>query len=364
MKKLTLICSLLVSQLQQAQQFHHHTAIDSILNQKITKAKIPGLAAAILQNNNIYYGVGGTISNKSKDLITHKTLFHIGSNTKAFSSFLAFQAIEKGNLSLETSFFSLFPELKSDANSAYHSITLKELLSHNAQVQPFTSGLESNQIKITKETVSDKRIEFAQQLLLLPQVEKGTYSNAGYVIASMMIEKAEEIPFEDLLQQYLNNQNWQFSFGFPNRIDENNAWGHWKEFFILKALPPNHSYSLPDYMLAAGDLSMNITDYAQWLVQHLNGLQSKDPENAYQKMHYDLANYSYGWGNTTQNNQKMSFHDGSTGTFYTHAILAPDRQIGLIIFANAAEEEHVKAIYQLQQELFAYLKSVVNGNNS
>lgn len=364
MKKLTLICSLLVSQLQQAQQFHHHTAIDSILNQKITKAEIPGLAAAILHNNNIYYGVGGTISNKSKELITPKTLFHIGSNTKAFTSFLAFQAIEKGNLSLETSFFSLFPELKSDANSAYHSITLKELLSHNAQVQPFTSGLENNQIKITKETVSDKRIEFAQQLLLLPQVEKGTYSNAGYVLASMMIEKAEEIPFEDLLQQYLNNQNWQFSFGFPNRIDENNAWGHWKEFFILKALPPNHSYSLPDYMLAAGDLSMNITDYAQWLFLHLNGLQNKDPENAYQKMHYDLANYSYGWGNTTQNNQKMSFHDGSTGTFYTHAILAPDRQIGLIIFTNAAEEEHVKAIYQLQQELFAYLKSVVNGNNS
>lgn len=364
MKKIITICTLIVSQLNNAQELKNDTGIDKLLETKIKEAKIPGMAAAIIYKDSIFYGVSGTISNKSEQKITNKTLFHFASNTKAFTSFLAFQSIEKGKITINTKFFEVFPELKNEKNSNYHSITLGDLLAHNAQVQPFTAGIEINQIKITKKNVSEKRIEFANQLLQMPIVEKGTYSNAGYVLISMMLEKVEEKSFEELLANYLESQKWSYCFGFPNKKDINNAWGHWTEFFTFKALPPDHAYGLPDYMLAAGDLSMNMEDYSQWLHQHIQGLQNKDANNPYQIMHYQQEDMSYGWANAVQNDQKISYHDGSTGTFYTHALLLPEQQIGVTIFANAADEKHVKAIYQLQQELFVHLKKIIDANNS
>lgn len=363
MKKIITLCTILATQINWAQSFKTDTDIQTILSKKIKEVHIPGMAAAIIYKDSIYYNVAGTISNESKKTISENTLFHIGSNTKAFTSFLAFQCIEKGLLSLESKFFDVLPELKSEQNKAFHHITLKELLAHQAQIQPFTAGNEIHQIKITKEALTDQRKEFASQVLNLPTVEKGTYSNAGYVLVSMMIEKVEKKSFEDVLVPYLKKNNWDYSFGFPNKKDNNNAWGHWVENNKLVALGPNHEYQLPNYMLAAGDLSMNIKDYSQWLFQHIQGLQNKDANNPYQIMHYQQKDMSYGWGNAIQNGQKLSFHDGSTGTFYTHAILLPEQQIGITIFANAADEAHVNAIYELQQELLAHLKTIVDGHN-
>mgnify|MGYP006360525013 FL=1 len=361
MKKIFSICVLFISQLPMAQEFKQNTAFNKILEQKILESKIPGLAAAAIYKDTIYYGVAGTISNESDVKINPKTLFHIGSNTKAFTSFLAFQAIENGKLTLETKFFDVYPNLKNESNKVYHQITLADLLAHEAQVQPFTSGLQMELIKITKENPSEKRIEFAEQLLKLPTTEKGTYSNAGYVLASMMIEKVENKPFEEVLSSYLKSNNWDYSFGFPNKKDTKNAWGHWTENNKFTALSPTHDYNLPEYMLAAGDLSMNIEDYSAWLYKHIQEINSKN--ESFQKMHYEKEGMSYGWGNGKQNGQSLSFHDGSTGTFYTHAILLPEQQIGITIFANAAEDNQVNAIYQLQQELLMQLKKIVDGYN-
>jgi len=363
MKKIITLCTILATQMNWAQSFKNDENIKNFLSKKITEVQIPGMAAAIIYKDSIYYNVAGTISNESTEPIAENTLFHIASNTKAFTSFLAFQSIEKSRLQLDSKFFDVLPELKTDQNKAFHHITLKDLLAHQAQVQPFTAGNEINQIKITKENTTDKRKEFASQVLKLPAVNKGTYSNAGYVLISLMIEKVENKSFEDVLATFMKANNWNYSFGFPNKKDSKNAWGHWIEHNKLVALGPNHDYQLPDYMLAAGDLSMNIKDYSQWLFQHIQGLQTTDANNPYQIMHYQQKDMSYGWGNAVQNGQNLSFHDGSTGTYYTHAILIPEQQIGITIFANAADEAHVNAIYELQQELLAHLKTIVDGHN-
>lgn len=367
MKKIISLCFTLTTTLILAQNTQHSKVIDSLLQASIKKSNIPAMAAAVITGDNVFYGTAGTISNKSNEAVTDKTLFHIGSNTKAFTSFLAFQQIEKGNLSLETPFFSLFPELKNDKNSTYHSITLKDLLSHNAQVQPFTAGSEFLSLKITANTTKLKRVEFAQQVLVQPVVEKGTYSNAGYVLAAMMIEKSAKKSYEDLLTDFMKQQNWDYSFGFPNKKSLNHAWGHWVENNELTALPPTHSYNFEDFMLSAGDLSMNITDYASWLQLHLKGYNSETgilKQENFKKMHFEVDNYSYGWGNAVQETQKLSFHDGTIGTFYTHAILIPENKLGITIFANAADEKHVEAIYEMQQQLISQLKKIINGNNS
>src|SRR5690606_6798021 len=185
MKKIITLCFTLTTTLMLAQNTQHSKVIDSLLQASIKEHNIPAMAAAVIHGDNVFYGTAGTISNKSSEAVTDKTLFHIASNTKAFTSFLAFQEIEKENLSLETPLFALYPQLKNDRSSAYDSITLRDVLSHNAQVQPFTAVNQINQVKITKENNTARRSEFASQVLKLSTAEKGTYSYAGYILASM-----------------------------------------------------------------------------------------------------------------------------------------------------------------------------------
>lgn len=366
MKTTIIIISLFVSQLAISQVHQLNRKINELLEQKISESKIPGLAAAVIYKDTIYYGIEGTISNESDVKVNQKTLFHLGSNTKAFTSFLAFEAIDKGKLTLETKFFEVYPNLKNEENKAYHQITLADLLSHEAQVQPFTSGLQITMIQIKTEDPKAKRVEFAEQLLKLPTTEKRTYSNAGYVLASMMIEKVENKPFEEVLSSYLTSNNWDYSFGFPNKKDINNAWGHWIENEQFITLSPKHPYKLPDFMLGAGDLSMNILDYSSWLQHHIQEIKKEtksDVFGKFQKMHFEKKGSSYGWANVFQNGQRVSYHDGSTGTFYAHTILIPDQNLGITILANAAEDNQVTYIYQLQQELFVHIKEIIDGYN-
>ncbi|MEZ4804281.1 MAG: hypothetical protein R2852_02005 [Bacteroidia bacterium] len=74
-------------------------------------------------------------------------------------------------------------------------------------------------------------------------------------------------------------------------------------------------------------------------------------------MHFGLVKYSYGWGNASMNNLKISYHDGSAGTYYCHTFLVPEKQIAIVILANSATTEHITSIYNLRESLLAQFLS-------
>lgn len=71
------------------------------------------------------------------DTATVEDRFHIGSNTKAMTAFIIANYVEKGKLKWNTKFFDVFPEWKQNSLPQYVNITLLDLLSHKAGIQPF-----------------------------------------------------------------------------------------------------------------------------------------------------------------------------------------------------------------------------------
>ena len=105
-------------------------------------------------------------------------------------------------------------------------------------------------------------------------------------------------------------------------------------------------------MLAAGDMAMSIVDYSKFIQLHLRGLKGENnylTSQDYQKLHFHLEDYSYGWGNQVTNKSKISFHDGSAGTYYCHTILMPTKDLAVIIMTNSALSNQVKGIYELRE---------------
>jgi len=335
--------------------------LDSLVSATINHSDIPSMAVAYIQPDATFYGIDGVVRNDSDEPVRLTDKYHLGSNTKAVTSFLAFRLIEKGEIKLNTKFVDLFPELNGEIRSDYVNITLGDLMSHNAGIRPYTSGMAVNKIPTFAGTTTDKRLSFAKYAMSKKPAKIGEYSNGGLLIASLMMEKASGKSYEELLDETFTELDLDYFIGFPNKENISQPWGHIKEKKNLKALGPDDEYKLPDYFLPAGDLSMSIVDYAKFIQIHINGFLEKDStlsKDSYKKLFYDKADYSYGWGNQINDKGNLVFHDGSAGTYYCHTLISTTYNFALIIVMKSATDEDVEELYKVQGQILGARKRI------
>ena len=114
------------------------TRLDNKIDSMRIAFNFPAVAYGVVRNDSIIaLNVLGYRDIETKEKAQLSDYFHIGSNTKSFTAFLAGKLVDDGKINWETRFFDLFPELKEKANPAYHDMTLQELLSHRARLINF-----------------------------------------------------------------------------------------------------------------------------------------------------------------------------------------------------------------------------------
>ena len=283
--------------------------------------------------------------------------FHLGSNTKAITSFIAASLVENKEINWDTKFFDLFPELKNKSNPIYWNITLEDLLSHRAKIQPFTNGIEFKKLLEFTGNKQEKRTKFAEYILTLEPIENENdynYSNAGYSIAAIMLEKVSGKSWEQLISEILKQKlKIDFAFGWPNRNFENHPYGHWIENGKLTSVSANTKYDL-SMIEPAGDLSMNIENYAKFIQLNIQGLSGKDNflnTETYQFLHTAKNEYAIGWGNFIKNNEQISEHAGSDGTFFSYAQIDRKNLIGYIVLINNGSKSAQNGVFEMVNEL-------------
>ncbi len=143
--------------------------------------QIPELAFAVISSDSVIYSyVGGTPVWESGRIAHQNDCFHLGSNTKAITAFIAADLVKQGKLQWQTCFFDLFPELSSTSKKEYQKITLEMLLTFRGKVPPYTYTFDQpNPIDI-KGKYNQQRYLVAQYFLKQPamKTEKGlTRSN-------------------------------------------------------------------------------------------------------------------------------------------------------------------------------------------
>ena len=329
-----------------------------------TTYKVPGLAIALIRPDSIFVGLAGTRGSNIPDKIEVTDKFHLGSNSKAITAFLAAKLVEEGQISWTDELTAVLPELALYLHQTYQKINLEGLLSHRTGLPAFEdeSSAEFRALKRQGSVGLISRLEFAKIALGLPAVplgEKGHfYSNAGYIIAALMIERKTGKSYEDLLAMQFEQLGYDFYIGFPQEEDPTQNKGHRKKNLAFlsqqkyRPLPVHNPFEVQAYFAPAGDLSMNIHDLSHFMQLHLKGLLGGDNfllSESYKRLHFGLADYALGWynGYIGKTTQRFSYHGGSTGTFSSAIMLSPDRGVGIIILVNAES----KAVQKLKTEL-------------
>jgi len=321
---------------------------------------IPELSYAVVDaQSTLEIAALGKHSVNLPDTATLNDRFHIGSNTKAMTAFMIARYVEKGKLTWTTRFFDLFPAWKVKSKPGYANISLQDLLSHKAGILPF-QGEDDPPIPDFKGTAPEKRKQFAAFVLTLDPVQPGEkepfiYSNAGYTLAALMLEKVTGRSWEQLVDQVFNKElKLHVQLSWPENQKRKDTWGHRSENGKLIPVPSTVDYHL-DFTEPAGDINIRLTDYIRFIQMNLQGLAGTNnylKAATYKFIHTGIKNYSIGWFNIYENGKELSVHSG-TGAFTYFTIVHIDRlkNKAYIIFTNAFNDDTQQAVRLLMRKL-------------
>lgn len=160
----------------------------------------PGGAILVLKKDSVIFAKGyGIADTGTKEPITTKTLFNLGSISKTFVANAILMLQEQHKLSVEDSLLQYFPDFKD--KSIAGKVKIKHLLTH-------TSGLPDNR-QVSKDTVFYLTAKDADNWYPVTQTsqfvfEPGSqfqYSNPAFNALALIVEKVSGMKWQAFIEQ-------------------------------------------------------------------------------------------------------------------------------------------------------------------
>jgi len=320
--------------------------------------KLPALAVVVTKDGQICdRAATGVRKWGDTTSVTTNDIFHIGSCTKSMTATLAAMFIEQGKLRWDTTIAEVFPELKGKMDQQYETVTVEQLLHHRGGVPPIPPSAAWKRAWEEIGTPVEQRREYLGAVLSAPPAAapgtKMIYSNDGYVVVGVMLEKIAGQDFESLMTEKLFKPLHMDSAGFgapgaKNKIDQ--PWGHVHQPFMTRPMqadnPPVHS--------PCGRVHCSLDDLARYALFHLqrgtNGLLKPEtmarlhasPEGV--EIKNPMDNYACGWVRLKRGwaGGTALWHNGSNTMWYIVMWLAPEKDFSVIVATNIAGDDAEK----------------------
>jgi len=317
----------------------------------VKSGNTPGAAVLVVHNGKVVfrrgYGVGDL---RTLAPIDAETNFRLASFTKQFTATCIMLLAHDGKLRYDDHLTDFFPEFPAYGKS----ITVRNLLNH-------TSGLPDYEDLLMKQypdTPPEKvpQILDAGVLKLLEQQSSGRfvpgsqweYSNSGYAVLAMIVEKVSGRSFGQFLQERIFTPlQMKDTVAYEKGKNEvaHRAYGHTKE----KDGWQQTDQSPTSAVLGDGGIYSSLDDLAKWdraLREHTllsaaemepaltpvqpTGGPAKFPEGR-------AVSYGFGWFLDPYRGHKRMSHDGETVGFRTTIQRFPDDELTIIVLANRVD---------------------------
>lgn len=294
----------------------------------------PSLAYAVVKNGRIVReGARGVIDLENEVPATTQSVYEIGSMTKQFTAAAVLLLVEDGKLDLAKPVREFVPGLP----PAWQTLTLEQCLSHTAGLKDYLASYSlNNQDPVRLSAIVDRMgtlpLDFAP----------GTnwqYSNTGYVIATMAIERASRQTYADFLRDRIFKPlgMTQTMPSNPTQVIPHRVRGY------AVAGPDkftNAPVINPSLASGAGNLVSTLADLAKWdqAIQNRKIFKNAETHDRFQSpvkfSDGRTAGYGLGWFFATSNGQSIIEHGGNTAGFGANIYRIPGRQTTVIVLAN------------------------------
>lgn len=351
--------------------------LESFLQQTLgaarDKAHIPGLAALIQIDGRIAAEAAiGVRALGHPEAVSIDDRWHLGSDTKAFTSTMIARLVEERVMSWDDTLAASFPSFAKQINPAYRNITVTQLLSHTAGAPPLTDAKELSEFFAVLKTahgVKAQRAAIARKYLSMAPASKAgefKYSNLGYIIAGAIAESRTGKAWEELIREqiFAPLRISSGSFGVPGTAGKfDQPRGHTEMDGNLTPLDPADPESdNPPALGPAGTINISLKDWMRFAQDQLDGLHGHGKllqAETYKKLHTPVtATYALGWGVKIESDGSTSqlTHTGSNGYWLAQVSIMSKRDVITLIAMNSGNEAANDALRDMGKSLGNRLK--------
>jgi len=320
--------------------------VDQVFQTLVT-AGSPGLAVVVLKNGKTVFQRGYGLANlETRTKIAPVTDFRLASFTKQFTATCIMLLVHDGKLSYDRTLTKIFPGFP-----AYGStITVRMLLTH-------TSGLKDYEDLYSAQFPGGDDHKLPQikdaQILTLMEQQSATdfppgsqwrYSNTGYALLSMIVERVSGKRFGDFLQQrILAPLGMTNTLAYEEGKNEvpHRALGYTKNDGVWLGADQSSTSAV----LGDGGIYSSVEDLAKWdgaLCEHTL-LSAAEMQAAFMPVEVpggakkddgSPTEYGFGWFLDPYKGRKRMWHSGTTTGFRTFIDRFVDEGLTIIILCN------------------------------
>jgi len=294
------------------------------------KRRIPGLALVVIKDGEVIKMQGYGVANLEHDApITPDTVFELASVTKQFTATAIMRLVEDGKVKLDDPIIKYLPRCP----RKWNRITVRHLLTHTAGLASLDDGFASLPGKIDLTTAEMFKSATEDPMSFAPGT-KYQYSDVGYFLLGMIIEKASGQRYRDFLAERFFKPFGMTSTSVLDQwaVVKNRAAGYTILNGQLVNIRRVYQVELPSHF----GIFSTVRDLAKWDNALATGKVVKESSLAAMWTPVKLNNgssypYGFGWGIGAEHGHKTISHGGYTGTEYTRF---PDDKLTVIVLTN------------------------------
>jgi CubicO group peptidase (beta-lactamase class C family) len=320
---------------------------DSFVSKAIMDWEVPGLAIAIVKNGEVILAGGFGMRDVAGKLpVTARTLFPIGSCTKAFTTFVMGTLVDLGKLEWDKPVRSYAPEIQLFDRAASDLLSARDLVTHR-------SGLPRHDLVWYNATLSRK--EIVRRLPFLEPSEairsKFQYNNIMFMTAGYLVDSLTGMPWEDAVRKRIFEPLLMTDSNFSVKDSQKTA-----DFAKPYDDRDDRVVEIPFRDITnvgpAGSINSSVTDMARWLIVNSQkgkyaGRQILSPRvlaeiqtphmttgAPQERPEIGPAGYGLGWGVDDYRGHRRVVHGGGIDGFSAMTTVFPHDAVGIVVLSN------------------------------
>ncbi|PIA77615.1 hypothetical protein BFR04_09245 [Gaetbulibacter sp. 4G1] len=322
----------------------------SDIDKKLKETDFSGVVLVAKNDEIIFNKAYGRKNSQENGFNDINTVFDICSITKQFTAAGILKLSMKNKISVNDSLSKYFEAVPNDKKN----ITIHQLLTHSSGL---SVGIGGDYETITEE-------EFLNQVfnskLVSPIGEKFNYSNIGYSLLGLIIEKASGMDYETFLNLEIFKPSKMYYTGYiiPDWERNEVANGYLNGIEAKKPNEENWSDNGPYLNLKGnGGILTRANDLLLWSQSIMNNtVLDESTTTKYLYPHFEPTNiydsYGYGWGIENSNSEnKLVVHGGASYLFTSDLWIYPKKGITIIVLSNEFEE----SVYTIARKVSDFL---------
>ena len=298
----------------------------------------PGIAMAIVQNNQIVYKKAfGMASLELKVPNTTKTVFRIGSVSKQFTAACVAKLALSNRISMEDQLTKYFPELP---KTVYDPVKIKHLVFHTSGIRDSEALYPFMGIEYSQWFTHDMLLKMLanQQALSFTPGKRMEYSNSGYTLLALLVERVSGKSFVEFIQEHLFNplaMRNTFIQEKYNMVIPGRAAGY-------SVTPDGYKNWMTNNQLIGHDaIYTSVEDMGIWIQAFFNGgLDKQLIETMIRTEPFNDGSpnkYAHGIVVTNYKGQKTYEHGGWYVGYTAYCVVFPELKFGVASLANVTQ---------------------------